>query len=195
MSIVSGKKYCYGGVEGEYCHCDYCKCKHGFGQEGYGGCKGHKKWSGRLLQRIKRTKEFLCCIDKTANRWYCRFQEPMHKKRWAFCRPVVILSDIDVSNQPVHYHSHCTSPWEVRWPGNLYLLFLLFGSSLQPSGHFCWDKKVMICRSLFISEIPLQLTFGYNHWVVLDSTAGYNWLRGTMIIEVSLSKPLISPHN
>ena len=38
-----GKKYCYGSMEGEYCHCDYCKCKHGFGQEGYGGCKGHKK--------------------------------------------------------------------------------------------------------------------------------------------------------
>ena len=38
-----GKKYCYGGIEGEYCHCDYCKCKHGFGQSGYGGCKGHKQ--------------------------------------------------------------------------------------------------------------------------------------------------------
>ena len=43
LSDKTGKKYCYGGVEGEYCHCDYCKCKHGFGQEGYGGCKGHKK--------------------------------------------------------------------------------------------------------------------------------------------------------
>jgi hypothetical protein len=41
--IFLGKKYCYGGIEGEYCHCDYCKCKHGFGLSGYGGCgKGHK---------------------------------------------------------------------------------------------------------------------------------------------------------
>ena len=22
-----GKSYCYGGTEGEYCHCDYCKCE------------------------------------------------------------------------------------------------------------------------------------------------------------------------
>ena len=48
LSANAGKKYCYGGVEGEYCHCDYCKCKHGFGQEGYGGCKGHKKWDTRF---------------------------------------------------------------------------------------------------------------------------------------------------
>ena len=26
-----GRKYCYGDSEGEYCHCDYCKCKHGYG--------------------------------------------------------------------------------------------------------------------------------------------------------------------
>ena len=23
--LSQGKKYCYGGMEGEYCHCDYCK--------------------------------------------------------------------------------------------------------------------------------------------------------------------------
>jgi hypothetical protein len=42
--LLSGKKYCYGSMEGEYCHCDYCKCKHGFGQDGKGhkGCKGHR---------------------------------------------------------------------------------------------------------------------------------------------------------
>ena len=58
ISIV-GKKYCYGSMEvrrwswtngvwpiyfqGEYCHCDYCKCKHGYGQDskGHKGCKGH----------------------------------------------------------------------------------------------------------------------------------------------------------
>ena len=34
----SGKKYCYGSMEGQYCHCDYCKCKHGFGSTGYGKC-------------------------------------------------------------------------------------------------------------------------------------------------------------
>ena len=33
---LSGKKYCYGSMEGQYCHCDYCKCKHGFGSKGYG---------------------------------------------------------------------------------------------------------------------------------------------------------------
>ena len=37
-----GKSYCYGGTEGEYCHCDYCKCKHGFGEKGYKGGCGHK---------------------------------------------------------------------------------------------------------------------------------------------------------
>ena len=25
LKLFSGKKYCYGGMEGEYCHCDYCK--------------------------------------------------------------------------------------------------------------------------------------------------------------------------
>ena len=29
-----GKKYCYGSTQGEYCHCDYCKCKHGYGSKG-----------------------------------------------------------------------------------------------------------------------------------------------------------------
>ena len=44
MLYLLGKSYCYGGTEGEYCHCDYCKCKHGFGQKGYkGGCGDHKK--------------------------------------------------------------------------------------------------------------------------------------------------------
>ena len=45
MLYLLGKSYCYGGTEGEYCHCDYCKCKHGFGQKGgyKGGCGGHKK--------------------------------------------------------------------------------------------------------------------------------------------------------
>ena len=33
-----GKKYCYGSMEGQYCHCDYCKCKHGYGSKGYGKC-------------------------------------------------------------------------------------------------------------------------------------------------------------
>ena len=33
-----GKKYCYGSTQGEYCHCDYCKCKHGYGSTGYGHC-------------------------------------------------------------------------------------------------------------------------------------------------------------
>ena len=37
-NIITGKKYCYGSTKGEYCHCDYCKCKHGFGQKGYGKC-------------------------------------------------------------------------------------------------------------------------------------------------------------
>ena len=36
--IFPGKKYCYGSTKGEYCHCDYCKCKHGFGEKGYGKC-------------------------------------------------------------------------------------------------------------------------------------------------------------
>ena len=41
--LIVGKSYCYGGTEGEYCHCDYCKCKHGFGEKGYkGGCGHHK---------------------------------------------------------------------------------------------------------------------------------------------------------
>ena len=31
LKLFSGKKYCYGGMEGEYCHCDYCRCKHGYG--------------------------------------------------------------------------------------------------------------------------------------------------------------------
>ena len=30
-----GKKYCYGSMEGEYCHCDYCRCKHGYGLSGH----------------------------------------------------------------------------------------------------------------------------------------------------------------
>ena len=34
----TGKKYCYGSMQGEYCHCDYCKCKHGYGAKGYGHC-------------------------------------------------------------------------------------------------------------------------------------------------------------
>ena len=34
-----GKKYCYGSMEGEYCHCDYCRCKHGYGLTGHKG--GH----------------------------------------------------------------------------------------------------------------------------------------------------------
>ncbi len=38
-----GKKFCYGSTEGQYCHCDYCKCKHGFGSTGYGHCGHHKK--------------------------------------------------------------------------------------------------------------------------------------------------------
>ena len=44
LSYVPGKKYCYGSMEGEYCHCDYCKCKHGYGQDskGHKGCKGHR---------------------------------------------------------------------------------------------------------------------------------------------------------
>ena len=25
VTLFQGKKYCYGGMEGEYCHCDYCK--------------------------------------------------------------------------------------------------------------------------------------------------------------------------
>ena len=36
--VLLGKKYCYGSTEGQYCHCDFCKCKHGFGSEGYGHC-------------------------------------------------------------------------------------------------------------------------------------------------------------
>ena len=35
-----GKKYCYGSTQGEYCDCDYCKCKHGYGSTG----KGHCHW-------------------------------------------------------------------------------------------------------------------------------------------------------
>ena len=36
-----GKNYCYGHMEGEHCHCDYCKCKHGYGEHGkHGGCGG-----------------------------------------------------------------------------------------------------------------------------------------------------------
>ena len=35
---ILGKKYCYGSTQGEYCHCDYCKCKHGYGSSGYGHC-------------------------------------------------------------------------------------------------------------------------------------------------------------
>ena len=44
LRFFSGKKYCYGSMEGEYCHCDYCKCKHGYGQDskGHKGCKGHR---------------------------------------------------------------------------------------------------------------------------------------------------------
>ena len=36
--LFLGKKYCYGSTQGEYCHCDYCKCKHGYGSTGYGHC-------------------------------------------------------------------------------------------------------------------------------------------------------------
>ena len=40
-----GKNYCYGSMEGEYCTCDFCKCKTGFGVlgsgTGYGGGIGH----------------------------------------------------------------------------------------------------------------------------------------------------------
>ena len=25
VEISTGKKYCYGSTEGEYCHCDFCK--------------------------------------------------------------------------------------------------------------------------------------------------------------------------
>ena len=32
-----GKDYCYGSMEGEYCTCDFCKCKTGFGVLGYSG--------------------------------------------------------------------------------------------------------------------------------------------------------------
>ena len=35
-----GKDYCYGSMEGEYCTCDFCKCKTGFGVLGYGGSGG-----------------------------------------------------------------------------------------------------------------------------------------------------------
>ena len=62
-----GKKYCYGSMEGEYCHCDYCKCKHGFGQEGYGkGCKGHWKanYCEYLFFRYWYTNVH-CSINKT----------------------------------------------------------------------------------------------------------------------------------
>ena len=38
----NGKKYCYGGMVGEYCHCEDCNCKHGYGQTGHGN-RGHKK--------------------------------------------------------------------------------------------------------------------------------------------------------
>ena len=40
--IIEGKNYCYGHMEGEHCHCDYCKCKHGYGAHGgkHGGCGG-----------------------------------------------------------------------------------------------------------------------------------------------------------
>ena len=45
FSILTGKSYCTGSMEGEYCHCDYCKCKHGYGLSGGkgGGCGGHHK--------------------------------------------------------------------------------------------------------------------------------------------------------
>ncbi len=33
-----GKKYCFGSSEGQYCHCDFCKCSKGFGSSGYGKC-------------------------------------------------------------------------------------------------------------------------------------------------------------
>ena len=53
-----GKKYCYGSTQGEYCHCDYCKCKHGYGSTGYGHChwlSGKKKrlsgWS-RFMKKL-----------------------------------------------------------------------------------------------------------------------------------------------
>ena len=45
-TLLAGKKYCYGSMEGEYCHCDYCKCKNGYGLQGKGyggGCGGHRK--------------------------------------------------------------------------------------------------------------------------------------------------------
>ena len=39
LGIGLGKRYCYGSMEGEYCHCDYCRCKHGYGLSGHGnGC-------------------------------------------------------------------------------------------------------------------------------------------------------------
>ena len=41
VGMCSGKNYCYGHMEGEHCHCDYCKCKHGYGEHGkHGGCGG-----------------------------------------------------------------------------------------------------------------------------------------------------------
>ena len=65
LKTNTGKKYCYGSTEGEYCHCDFCKmmkadprkcqnifsqCKHGYGVSsgGYGsikcgGGKGHRR--------------------------------------------------------------------------------------------------------------------------------------------------------
>ena len=47
MYTSLGKNYCYGSSEGEYCHCDYCKCKNGFGQSGgYGGCGGSSGGGG-----------------------------------------------------------------------------------------------------------------------------------------------------
>ncbi len=33
-----GKKYCFGSSEGQYCHCDFCKCSKGYGSSGYGKC-------------------------------------------------------------------------------------------------------------------------------------------------------------
>merc|ERR1712076_31193 len=33
-----GKKFCYGKMEGQYCHCDFRSCKKGYGKKGYGKC-------------------------------------------------------------------------------------------------------------------------------------------------------------
>ncbi len=45
--LIAGKKYCYGSTQGEYCHCDYCKCKHGYGSTGYGHCHWTFKNQGK----------------------------------------------------------------------------------------------------------------------------------------------------